>query len=555
MAVLNVGEYEKIEELGGGGQGEVWKLRRKSDGKLFAGKFVKRGQIADDKVVREAEMLRTLDYPGLVKGHGILLPSSPREPILMLMELMDGPLDIAKLDGTLKSIVLMFVAKSLAFLHSRGIVHLDLKPANILMKGNRAKIGDFGSAKLFGLSMTQTSIALTQGYASPEALDGQPPAPSMDVYSFAMVAYEIAMGIPAFDPAQPPARLMLAILGGEVPQVPRSVAPVLREVIERGWARDPQERLTMSQVCGLLAGTSWCVFPGTDARKVAEAEFELPIDTTASPARIALHFNKLEAENARLRSEVAQIPAFMSEIARLKAENTRLTSEVVQIPAFISEIERLKVEVAQIPALKSENARISALTSENAALKAQFARVRTAPAPARPMVDGQVPVQQPGMTIQAGTLLSENAAGVKALGLELKGVERLLAKGRGRWKIGEFKSKVVGKAPVLVLVEWAGGICGGFAAVPFESGCSYTADPTGTSFVFSLQPTEARYALKNKATALIVALAGFRFGVGCLGVYYDGDMARCEETYAVPSCWGTGGCVMFTRFEVWRVAL
>jgi serine/threonine protein kinase len=157
MAVVNLGDYDKVELLGGGGQGEVWKLRRKSDGEMFAGKFVNRGQIADDNIVREADMLRTLDYLGPVKGYGIGLPSSPKEPILIVMELMDGPLDVAKLDGTLKSILLMFIARSLTFLHSQGIVHLDLKPANILMKGQRPKIGDFGSAKLFGLSVTQTS--------------------------------------------------------------------------------------------------------------------------------------------------------------------------------------------------------------------------------------------------------------------------------------------------------------------------------------------------------------------------------------------------------------
>jgi serine/threonine protein kinase len=119
MAVVDIRDYERVRRLGGGGQGEVWELRRLSDNKMFAGKFVKHGQVAGEGIHREAEMLRTLDYPGLVKGYGIGLPASPKEPIMILMELLDGPLDAAKLDGTLKSIALMFVAKSLAFLHSR----------------------------------------------------------------------------------------------------------------------------------------------------------------------------------------------------------------------------------------------------------------------------------------------------------------------------------------------------------------------------------------------------------------------------------------------------
>jgi serine/threonine protein kinase len=95
----------------------------------------------------------------------------------MLMKPMDGPLDSAKLGGTLKSILLMFVAKSLLYLHSKGIVHLDLTPANILLKGGRAKIGDCGSAKVFGASVTQTNIALMQRYAGPVALDDRSPPP------------------------------------------------------------------------------------------------------------------------------------------------------------------------------------------------------------------------------------------------------------------------------------------------------------------------------------------------------------------------------------------
>jgi hypothetical protein len=72
----------------------------------FASKFVNRGFIRVD------EILRTLDYPGLVDAYAMGLPSSSCEPILVLLKWMDGPLAVAKLDGTLKLIVLMFIAKS-----------------------------------------------------------------------------------------------------------------------------------------------------------------------------------------------------------------------------------------------------------------------------------------------------------------------------------------------------------------------------------------------------------------------------------------------------------
>jgi serine/threonine-protein kinase len=207
------------------------------------------------------------------------------------MELMHGPVDVAKFDDTVKSTLLMTVAKALAFLHSKGVVHLDLKPANILMRAFRAKIADFGSVKLFDLSVTQISMALTMSYASPDALNGEDPDPSMDVYSFAVIAYEIATGTPAFDPKLPRAKLLFAILAGKMPEIPSSVTPVLRQVIEQGWAIDPRQRSTMRKICEKFASVGWCVFPDADAEKVAEAELELPIDAPP-PATIALRVGK-----------------------------------------------------------------------------------------------------------------------------------------------------------------------------------------------------------------------------------------------------------------------
>jgi cell division protein FtsB len=128
----------------------------------------------------------------------------------------------------------------------------------------------------------------------------------------------------------------------------------------------------MAQVCEILASANWCVFPGADAKKVAEAELELPIDATASPATVALRVEKLEAEISTLKSENARIPT-------LKAENTKLKGENAQIPALRAEIARLMSENAQIPALKAENAQNPARKAENSRLKAEIARMDGSP--------------------------------------------------------------------------------------------------------------------------------------------------------------------------------
>jgi hypothetical protein len=171
----------------------------------------------------------------------------------------------------------------------------------------------------------------------------------------------------------------------------------------------------------------------------------------------------------------------------------------------------------------------------------------------------------------SGTLLAECFDDAKSLQIEVEAAELLLSKGAGPWDFDEFKAKVVGKAPVLVLVEtnawrpcleWKGNVCGGFAAVPFEVRTGWNgewaADPTGESFVFSLRPTAARYSLEDKSKALCIPRGEidlFAFGDCCLGIYDDDLVARYRWTHAVPAGWQSGGSVEFARFEVWRVAL
>jgi hypothetical protein len=156
-----------------------------------------------------------------------------------------------------------------------------------------------------------------------------------------------------------------------------------------------------------------------------------------------------------------------------------------------------------------------------------------------------------------GTLLAGSLDELNSISIEVKSAELLLAKGEGPWGIREFEENVVGQAPLVVLVESALGICGGFAAVPFEDRgiCVPIADPSSASCVFSIKPTTARYPLTDEAEALGLGSFVFGFG-GCLAICDDGGMVRGEYTYAVPSGWETSEPYpRFTRFECWRVTL
>jgi hypothetical protein len=113
--------------------------------------------VKDAQVLREIEILQGLDYSGLVKGFEIGLRN------IRINCDSDG------IDGWCAGrgeAVRDFEVNCLDVRRdARGIAHIDVNvsPANILMKGGRAKLGDFGSAKLYDLSITQTSMGLTQG--------------------------------------------------------------------------------------------------------------------------------------------------------------------------------------------------------------------------------------------------------------------------------------------------------------------------------------------------------------------------------------------------------
>jgi hypothetical protein len=157
--------------------------------------------------------------------------------------------------------------------------------------------------------------------------------------------------------------------------------------------------------------------------------------------------------------------------------------------------------------------------------------------------------------VASGTLLAQCRDEARSLRLEVSAAKPVFAKGRGRWGLAKLGVNIVDVAPILVLVEFAGGVCGGFAAVPFQVSKCWSADPAGASFVFSLRPTAARHHLQDAARALWLGSNGFMFGDCCLMILDDGSLFRYERTYAVSSGWEIWPLVPFTRFEVWHVTL
>jgi hypothetical protein len=261
-------------------------------------------------------------------------------------------------------------------------------------------------------------------------------------------------------------------MGGKVPKVPVEVAPVLREVIEAGWQKDPAARPTMQEICVKLGKVGWSVFPGADEVKLAEAELALPLDETVSPATMKLKVERVEKQNASLKSENARLNG---EVARLNGEVARLTGRAAAADGFEAEVTRLK----------GENAR---LTAEISRLNVAGVAVPVAPAV------GVAPAPVGQGAVAPGTLFASKSQEIASFGVSWRGAELLFACDGGKWAEGAVTAKVAGKAPTLVLVNSPLGLCGGYTNVPRPASAGWVADPSGTSFVFSLKPKVDRFA-------------------------------------------------------------
>ena len=138
-------------------------------------------------------------------------------------------------------------AAALDAAHANGIVHRDVKPANLLLdESDNVKVADFGVASAAGLSSyTEAgSVVGTAGYLSPEQAQGERATPASDRYALAVVAYELLTGVRPFERETATAEAM-AHVRAPVPAASEGNAELPREVdgvLARGMAKDPAER-------------------------------------------------------------------------------------------------------------------------------------------------------------------------------------------------------------------------------------------------------------------------------------------------------------------------
>jgi non-specific serine/threonine protein kinase len=203
MIGKTVSHYKILEKLGEGGMGQVYKAEDTKLQRIVALKFLPHhlvaGKSIKERFFHEARAASALNHPNIITIHDI---HEEEGEVFLVMECVDGVLLSDKLkDGPLKQPELISIATGIAdglnAAHNADITHRDIKSENIIItKEGLPKIIDFGLAKQKGMSqITQDGSTLgTQGYMSPEQVQGVEADRRSDIFSFGVVLYQMATG-------------------------------------------------------------------------------------------------------------------------------------------------------------------------------------------------------------------------------------------------------------------------------------------------------------------------------------------------------------------------
>ena len=242
------GRYRLRDRLGAGSMGEVWRATDEVLGRTVAVKLILPALLDEPGFARrflaEARAMASVRHPGVVAIHDfhagddgayLVMEYADGEPVSKVLDRIDRIGAAAAMD------LVRQVALALQAVHDRGIVHRDVKPANLLLRTDgTVALADFGIALGAGnTALTRSGAVLgTPLYLAPEQVLGHPATPRSDVYALGVVAYECLAGRPPFVGENP---LVVAMQRVQQPPPPLGpdVPPAVASVVERALAADP----------------------------------------------------------------------------------------------------------------------------------------------------------------------------------------------------------------------------------------------------------------------------------------------------------------------------
>lgn len=266
VADIVIGPYRLIRELGAGGMGSVW-LAVRSDGAIkreVALKLPHTGlhrKLLAERFKRELDILASLDHPNIARLYDAGIANEQDEDTIhrgqpyMALEYVDGkPIDQycrdTKLNVRDKVALFLQVLDAVHFAHSRLVNHRDIKPSNILVTADgQVRLLDFGIAKLLAVNLGEVEAAQTEfssrvftpDYASPEQISGLPVGTGSDIYSLAVVLYQLLCGCAPYKLKRPSRGALEDAIVGSIISRPSTQLRVKRSADQSTRAPDTAE--------------------------------------------------------------------------------------------------------------------------------------------------------------------------------------------------------------------------------------------------------------------------------------------------------------------------
>ncbi len=254
LGTILAGRYELVAELARGAMGDVFEAWDQLSGSKAAVKLLRAEYLADESMRRrfrrEGAVLKALDHPAIVRllelgidDEGLVfLVTEYVEGETLAERLSNGPVTINEADSLVDA-----VSRGLGAAHEHGVLHGDLKPANVIWPSEGSpRVVDFGASKILGLDrLTATGeVSGTPAYMAPEVLTGKTDVDQrIDVYGLGVLLYEaLSAKKPFYDKHL--GRLMMKIDAGDclpidaIAEVPAAIA----RVIERAMHRNRDDR-------------------------------------------------------------------------------------------------------------------------------------------------------------------------------------------------------------------------------------------------------------------------------------------------------------------------
>ncbi|KAJ5673972.1 Cytokinesis protein sepH [Penicillium macrosclerotiorum] len=247
--VAELKDYQLGDCLGRGAFGSVYRALNWNTGETVAVKQIKLVDLPKSElrvIMLEIDLLKNLDHPNIVKYHGFVKSAETLNIILEYCE--NGSLhSIAKNFGrfpeNLVGLYMSQVLHGLLYLHEQGVIHRDIKGANILTtKEGLVKLADFGVAsRTTGLS--ESSVVGTPYWMAPEVIELSGATTASDIWSLGCTVIELLEGKPPYHNLQPMPALF-RIVNDDHPPLPQGASPAVKDFLMQCFQKDPNLRVS-----------------------------------------------------------------------------------------------------------------------------------------------------------------------------------------------------------------------------------------------------------------------------------------------------------------------